>query len=119
VTAPDLLAALAALGATVTLREPDRLRIEAPPGALSPELWEALKEQKPVLLTLLREPPRVRAHLCAGCKRFFFPEPAFLCYWCRKSRSEAPTGPPCDGCGEACEQCVGEPAPEERRHEAA
>jgi hypothetical protein len=85
VTATDLLATLAALGVTVYAVE-DRLRIKAPAGTLTPELRSALADQKPALLGLLREPPRVRAYLCSGCGRFHFPEPAFLCYWCRNGR---------------------------------
>jgi hypothetical protein len=113
-TAPELLAALTALGATVRAVD-DRLRIEAPAGTLTPELRTALTERKPDLLALLGEPLVTRAHLCAGCSRFFFPEPARLCYWCRKRRSEAPIGPPCDGCGEACEECLGRAVPEPER----
>jgi hypothetical protein len=108
VSAADLLDCLASMGATVRVVE-DRLRIEAPPGALTPDLRAALASEKPALLALLRQPPRVRAHLCSGCGKHFFPEPAMLCYWCRKGRSDAPLGPPCDGCGEACERCLGQP----------
>ncbi len=109
-TAGDLLAALTALGATVQAVE-DRLRIQAPPGALTPELRSALAEQKPALLDLLRPVPRLRPlHLlCAGCQRYFMHEPAMLCYWCRSKRHRRPAGKPCEGCGEACEHCLGEP----------
>jgi hypothetical protein len=112
-TAPELLAALTALGATVQAVE-DRLRIEAPPGALTPELRSALAEQKPALLTLLSRPPRVRPlHLlCAGCQSYFMHEPATFCYWCRSKRDRRPAGEPCHGCGEACEHCLGEPRTE-------
>ena len=112
-TACELLATLTALGATVRARE-DRLRIEAPSGALTPELRSALAEQKPALLDLLREPPQVRPlHLlCAGCKSFFMHEPATLCYWCRSKRDRRPAGKPCSGCGEACERCLGGPRSE-------
>ena len=86
-TAPELLAALTALGATMEAVE-DRLRIEAPPGALTPELRSGLAEQKPALLDLLRPAPRLcPLHLlCAGCQRFFMHEPSTLCYWCRSQR---------------------------------
>ena len=109
-TAPDLLAALTALGATVQAVD-DRLRIEAPAGALTPEIRSALTEQKPALLALLREPPRLRPlHLlCAGCKGYFMHEPATFCYWCRSKRDSRPAGEPCPGCGEACEECLGNP----------
>ena len=115
-TAPDLLAALSAIGATVQAVE-DRLRIEAPRGALTPELRAALAEQKPALLSLLREPPRVHPlHLlCVGCQGYFMHEPATFCYWCRQARSRANAGPPCDGCGETCGHCLGHPAPEVER----
>lgn len=112
-TAPELLAALTALGARVQAVE-DRLRIEAPPGALTPELRILLAEQKPALLTLLREPLRLRpVHLlCAGCHSYFMHEPATFCYWCRSKRDWRTAGEPCKGCGEACERCLGEPRTE-------
>ena len=112
-TAPELLAALTALGASVQAVE-DRLRIEAPPGALTPALRCALAEQKPALLTLLREPLQVRPlHLlCAGCESYFMHEPATFCYWCRSKRDRRSAGEPCNGCGEACEHCLGEPRTE-------
>ena len=91
--------------------EGEHLRIEAPIGVLTPERQSRLVEQKTALLTLV-QPPQRRAYLCAGCKHVFFPEPAMLCYWCRKGRSKAPLGPPCDGCGEACESCLGRAASE-------
>ena len=109
-TAPDLLAALTAAGATLKAVE-DRLRIEAPPGALTPELHSELVEQKLALLALVRQSPRARPlHLlCAGCGNYFMHEPATFCYWCRAKRDSKPLGPQCDGCGEACEECVGSP----------
>ena len=115
-TAGDVLAAARALGATVQAVE-DRLRIQAPPGALTPELRSALAEQKPALLNLLRPAPRLRPlHLlCAGCQRFFMHEPATLCYWCRSKRDGRPAGEPCEGCGEGCEHCLGEPLIEDDR----
>ena len=105
-TAPELLAALTALGATVRIVE-DRLRVEAPAGTLTAEIRAALAEQKPALMALLRNPPRARPlHLlCVGCASFFMHEPATLCYWCRQRRNHAPDGPP-------CERCLGRPAPE-------
>ena len=108
-SAAALLAELTALGATVRAVE-DRLRIEAPPGAVTPELRSALAEQKLALLTLLRESPGVRPlHLlCAGCQNYFMAEPAMFCYWCRSKRDRRPAGEPCTGCGEACERCLGE-----------
>ena len=98
------------MGATARVVE-DRLRIEAPRGVLTPELRTALAAQKSALLTLLREPPRVRPlHLlCAGCQSFFMREPATFCYWCRAKRDGRPAGQSCEGCGEACEGCLGEP----------
>ena len=86
-SAVELLAALTALGATVQALE-DRLRIEAPPGSLTPALRSALAEQKHALLSFLRDPPPVRPlHLlCAGCRSYFMHEPATFCYWCRSRR---------------------------------
>ena len=108
-TAPELLAALTALGATAEALE-DRLRIEAPPGALTPALRSALAEQKHELLSLLQQPPRLRPlHLlCVGCESYFMHEPATFCYWCRSERDRRSAGEPCCGCGEACERCLGE-----------
>ena len=86
-TAADLLATLKTLGATVQAVD-GRLRIEAPPGAITPELRAALSEQKPALLELLRPGPQVvpLQLKCAGCKGPFMAEPAILCYWCRNRR---------------------------------
>ena len=83
-TAHQLLATLAAAGATVEIVE-DRLRIDAPTGTLTPELRSVLLEQKPALIALLR--PRPLHLLCAGCKGFFMHEPATLCYWCRQKKN--------------------------------
>ena len=108
-TAPELLAALTAMGATVQAVE-DRLRIEAPPGALTPALRSALAEQKLALLTLLQKPAWVRPlHLlCAGCHSYFMHEPATFCYWCRSKRDKRTAGEQCNGCGDACERCLGD-----------
>ena len=110
-SASQLLATLTASGVTVEAVD-DRLRIDAPQGTLTPELRSALVEQKPALLELLRIPgrPRPLHLLCAGCKGFFMHEPATLCYWCRQKKNGKALGPPCPGCGEACEQCLGEPS---------
>ena len=105
-SAAELLTELTTLGATLQVQG-QHLRIEAPVGVLTPERQSRLVEQKAALLTLV-QPPSRRAYLCAGCKRVFFPEPAMLCYWCRRSRQQKPVGPPCGGCGEACEDCLSE-----------
>ena len=104
----ELLAALTAAGATVQVVE-DRLRLNAPRGALTPALRNAVVEQKAALLALVRQAPPVRPlHLlCVECKGYFMHEPATLCYWCRSKRDRRPTGEPCKGCGEACECCLG------------
>lgn len=113
-TPSELLATLTASGATIQAVE-DRLRIEAPVGTLTPALRSALAEQKPALLSLLRQPagPRSVHLLCVECKSYFMHEPATLCYWCRSKRDCRPEGEPCKGCGEACERCLGEPGPVE------
>lgn len=115
-SAPELLAQLTALGATVQAVE-DRLRIEAPMGALTPELRTALAEQKPALLMLLREPSRLHSQrlLCAGCHNYFMHEPAMFCHSCIAKRYQRPIGSPCSGCGEACERCLGEPRKKRRK----
>ena len=112
-SAAELLAKLTATGARIQLVG-DRLRIKAPPGRFTPELREAVQEQKVGLLTLLRDGSRVRPlHLlCAGCKGPFMHEPGMFCYECRRKRERKSLGPPCDGCGEACEECLGMPRSE-------
>ncbi len=42
---------------------------------------------------------------CTACGRFSYHEPK-VCYWCRKDQANQPHGPPCPGCGEACERCL-------------
>jgi hypothetical protein len=108
VSAAALLHRAAAAGVAIRLEPPDGLRVGWP-GNPDPELREAILRAKAEILALLGQPPRTLAYLCAGCNRVFFPEPARLCYSCRSSRSGAPLGPPCDGCGEACEDCLGTP----------
>jgi hypothetical protein len=56
-TAADLLHRLVTAGATVQALEPNRLRIEAPAGALTPALRSELAERKTELLALLRTQP--------------------------------------------------------------
>ena len=60
-------------------------------------------------------PSRSLHLLCAGCKCFFMHEPATLCYWCRAKRDRRPAGEPCEGCGEGCEHCLGDPLIEDGR----
>ena len=118
-SAQELLAKLTATGARVRIVG-NQLRIKAPPGTFTPELRAAFQEQKIGLLTLLRDGPSVQPlHLlCAGCKSYFMHEPSTLCYWCRRKRDNKPLGLPCDGCGEACEECLGTPK-SEMDHEGA
>lgn len=79
-SAAALLAELTALGATVQAVGENRLRIEAPRGALTPELRSALAQQKRPLLNLLR-----RTHLCGVCQSeaFCFNTPT-ICFGCRR-----------------------------------
>ena len=56
-TPEALLSRLAALNVTLTAHG-DRLRVEAPAGALTAELRAALAEHKPALLDLLSQPSR-------------------------------------------------------------
>ncbi len=60
-TPEALLSRLSALNVTVTAHG-DRLRVEAPAGALTAELRAALAEHKPALLALL-SPQRMRIPL--------------------------------------------------------
>ena len=55
-TAAELLAELRRRGVKLTVNG-DRLRYEAPRGALTPELLEAMRQHKPELLRLLSRPP--------------------------------------------------------------
>lgn len=90
----------------------DLLRLSSPTGPPPAALFADLREAKPDVLAYLRDARTAHVHPCSACGSFFFPEPAVTCYRCRKRRSEAPIGPPCDGCGEACERCQGSPRPE-------
>ena len=88
------------------------LQLRSPKGPPPPHLLDALRANKPALVNYLREARTAHVHPCAACGDFYFPEPATLCYGCRRARSRAPVGPPCDGCGEACERCLGHREPE-------
>jgi hypothetical protein len=56
-TVPELLATLRRAGIEVSVRE-DRLRIEAPRGAVTPEIHRALVDHKPELIAALSVPRR-------------------------------------------------------------
>ena len=83
------------------------LRLRSRRGPPPAELLDALRANKPLLVEYLRDARTAHVHPCSVCGDWFFPEPATTCYRCRKRRSGAPVGPPCDGCGEACERCLG------------
>ncbi|MEX2529839.1 MAG: hypothetical protein WD960_03620 [Gemmatimonadota bacterium] len=99
----ELVAGLIAQGVRFRLRDGE-LRADAPKGVLTPELIARLRQAKPEILASAR--PQTRTLACIGCGEFHFVEPT-LCYWCRRRRDGRPLGPPCAGCGEACEQCLG------------
>ena len=111
VTARALLERSRLSGLLVRL-DGDELRLRSPKGPPPSDLLNALRNNKPALVAYLRDARTAHVHPCTACGDFFFPEPTVLCYGCRKTRFQAPLGPPCDGCGEACERCLGRPAPE-------
>ena len=99
----DVLARASAAGVVIRT-DGDRLRVECRSGAPAPEVLELLRDNKPAIVAYLTAPP---VYGCASCGRFAFSEPDFNCYWCRRALASLPLGPPCDGCGESCERCLG------------
>ena len=63
----DLLHQLQALG-VVLIADGDRLRVDAPAGALTPELRQALATQKSTLLRLIGRPDGTSAPGCPRCQ---------------------------------------------------
>ena len=117
VTARALLEQCRLSGLLVRL-DGDELRLRSSKGPPPSDLLNALRKNKPALVAYLRDARTAHVHPCTACGNFFFPEPTVLCYGCRRGRSKAPLGPPCDGCGEACERCMGRSAAEtEVEHE--
>ena len=77
----ELLAELRENGSKVRVGDVDDLQVR---GDLGPELLERLREHKPAVLSYLRSPP---TWPCESCRKFSFPIPGFLCYWCREKES--------------------------------
>jgi hypothetical protein len=65
-------------GVEVVFEAPDQIRLRGP---LTPELVELARDAKPELLALAQY--RVMVVPCSCCGRFFFAEPATVCFWCR------------------------------------
>ena len=65
-------------GVEVVYDAPDGIRLRGP---LTDELVAAARAVKPELLELAR--PRPAVHACTCCGRFYFAEPAVVCFWCR------------------------------------
>jgi hypothetical protein len=78
VSAAAVLRRLQDAGVEVAFQAPDNIRLHGP---LTPELVELARAAKPELLALAR--PTVQPAPCACCGRFFFAEPATVCFWCR------------------------------------
>jgi hypothetical protein len=78
VSATAVLRRLHDAGVDVQFQAPDQIVLRGP---VTDELIEAARAAKPELLTLVR--PRPAAVACACCGRFYFAEPAALCFWCR------------------------------------
>lgn len=72
---------LTAAGARVRAVD-GRVRVEAPPGVLTPEMKATISAEKDALLALLAE-PRTRPVPCIRCGRFHYVEPT-VCFWCRQ-----------------------------------
>lgn len=77
-SAAAVLRSLHAAGVEVLFEQPDQIRLRGP---LTPEVVELARRAKADLLALVR--PHTDPHPCACCGKFFFPEPATLCFWCR------------------------------------
>ena len=107
-TARALLERCREAGLQVRL-EGDGLQLRRPAGPPPPDLLHALGSHKGEVVEYLRDARTAHVHPCSVCGRFYFPEPAVICYGCRRRQEHKPPGPPCDGCGEACERCLGDP----------
>jgi hypothetical protein len=78
VSAAAVLRRLHDAGVEVLFEQPDNIRLRGP---LTAELVELARAAKPDLLALTR--PTVQAVPCSCCGRFFYVEPATVCFWCR------------------------------------
>lgn len=68
-------------GVQVQYVEPNNIKLSGP---LTHDLVELARGSKSDLLALVR--PRVQVQPCACCGRFFFAEPATMCFWCRPGK---------------------------------
>ncbi len=84
-----LLQKLAELDAAIHMRGDDGLMIQAPAGALTPELKAELTANKAEILAHMHAARQAHAHPCGCCGKFFYREPAVTCYWCRRSETAA------------------------------
>jgi hypothetical protein len=82
VSAAAVLRRLHDAGVEVAYEAPDNIRLRGP---LTADLVELAREAKADLLTMVR--PKVEPTSCTCCGRFFFPEPARMCFWCRSRTS--------------------------------
>jgi hypothetical protein len=78
VSGPAILRRLHDAGVDVAYLEPDQIVLRGP---VTTDLVELAREAKDDLLALVR--PAVHAAACTCCGRFFYSEPAPLCFWCR------------------------------------
>lgn len=76
-SAATVLRRLHDAGVEVVYEEPDNIRLRGP---LTADLVELARDAKADLLMLVR--PAVQAAPCSCCGRFFFHEPARMCFWC-------------------------------------
>jgi hypothetical protein len=86
-SAARLIDTLARRGIRISLRGLDGLRLQAPTRVLTPKLLSEIRARKADIMRALR--PVVQLHPFTCCGRFFFQEPAVVCFWCRQRPPES------------------------------
>ena len=86
----DLLAELKRLNVKVTING-DKLRLEAPAGVLTPEMKEAIRQQKPALIALLEAEEARRLLEVQGWVVVYSKAIGEAVLWCRDEKVIIPT----------------------------